>query len=78
MANLPKIKLVKEKTAHDKHIGGKNMKRFELRLHKDLHEKLRTESFKTEKSMHRIVMELIEKHYEKKKDKGEGRQPNNL
>ena len=54
------------------------MKRFEIRLYEDLHEKLRTESFKTEKSMHRIVMELIEKHYEKKKDKGEGRQPNNL
>lgn len=40
------------------------MKRFEVRLRKDLHEKLRTESFKTGKSMHQIVMELIEKHYE--------------
>ena len=54
------------------------MKRFEIRLRKDLHEKLRTESFKTGKSMHQIVMELIEKHYEKKEDKVVGRQPNNL
>lgn len=50
------------------------MKRFELRLDKDLHEKLRTESFKTGKSMHEIVVELITKHYEKKEGKGEDRQ----
>ena len=42
------------------------MKRFSLRLEKDLHEKLREESFITEKSMHEIVIELIEEHYNKK------------
>ncbi len=43
------------------------MKRFELRLGKDLHEKLREESFFTGKSMHQIVVELIENHYQIKK-----------
>ena len=42
------------------------MKRFEIRLSKELHEKLREESFITEKSMHEIVIELIEEHYNKK------------
>lgn len=44
------------------------MKRFEIRLSKELHEKLREESFITEKSMHEIVIELIEEHYNKKED----------
>lgn len=47
------------------------MKRFEIRLGKDLHEKLREESFITEKSMHEIVIELIEKHYKEKEVKKE-------
>lgn len=41
------------------------MKRFELRLKKELHDKLREESFKTEESMHKIVIRLIEEHYKK-------------
>lgn len=45
------------------------MKRFEIRLNKELHEKLRVESFITEKSMHEIVIELIEEHYNKKEEK---------
>lgn len=44
------------------------MKRFEIRLSKELHENLREESFITEKSMHEIVIELIEEHYNKKED----------
>ena len=44
------------------------MKRFSLRLEDKLHEKLREESFITEKSMHEIVIELIEEHYNKKED----------
>lgn len=47
------------------------MKRFELRLVKDLHEKLREESFFSGKSMHEIVIELIEKHYKEKEVKKE-------
>lgn len=51
------------------------MKRFEIRLDKDIHEKLRAESFKSGKSMHQIVVELIAAHYEKKEeDKSEDRQ----
>ena len=51
------------------------MKRFEIRLDKDIHEKLRAESFKSGKSMHQIVVGLIAAHYEKKEeDKGENRQ----
>ncbi len=46
------------------------MKRFEIRLSKNLHEKLREESFNTEKSMHEIVIELIEDHYNKKERLG--------
>ena len=42
------------------------MKRFEIRLDKDIHEKLRAESFKSGKSMHQIVVGLIAAHYEKK------------
>ena len=42
------------------------MKRFEVRLDKDLHEKLRMESFHSGKSMHEIVIELIKKHYEER------------
>ena len=45
------------------------MKRFEIRLSKELHEKLREESFITEKSMHEIVIDLIEEHYNKKEEK---------
>ena len=41
------------------------MKRFEIRLEKRLHNKLRGESFRTGKSMHEIVLGLIEKHYKK-------------
>ena len=41
------------------------MKRFEIRLGKELHEKLREESFKTGKSMHQIITELVEQHYNK-------------
>ena len=44
------------------------MKRFSLRLGKDLHEKLRKESFDKNKSMHQIIMQLIKKHYEEGKD----------
>lgn len=44
------------------------VKRFEIRLEKDLHDKLREESFKTEKSMQQIVVELIEKHYNRGKE----------
>ena len=42
------------------------MKRFEIRLSKELHENLREESFITGKSMHEIVIELIEEHYKMK------------
>lgn len=42
------------------------MKRFELRLDEDIHEKLREESFKTGKSMHQIIIELIKEYYENK------------
>ena len=42
------------------------MKRFELRLDENIHEKLREESFKTRKSMHQIIIELIKEHYENK------------
>ena len=42
------------------------MKRFEIRLSKELHENLREESFITGKSMHEIVTELIEEHYKMK------------
>ena len=47
------------------------MKRFEVRLDDSLHEKLREESYLTGKSMHQIVVELIENYYktkDKKKD----------
>lgn len=47
------------------------MKRFEIRLDKNIHEKLRAESFKSGKSMHQIIMQLIAAHYAKKEDKGE-------
>ena len=43
------------------------MKRFSLRLEKDLHEKLRTESFKTERSINEIITELIEDKYKEGK-----------
>ena len=46
------------------------MKRFEIRLDKEIHEKLKRESFETGKSMHQIIIELIEKHYNKKKEGG--------
>ena len=46
------------------------MKRFEIRLDKDLHEKLRKESFFTGKSMHEIVIELIKEHYRGKERLG--------
>lgn len=39
------------------------MKRFSLRLDDELHEKLRTESFKTGISMNEIVVEAIEEKY---------------
>lgn len=42
------------------------MKRFEIRLDRELHEKLREESFKTGKSMHQIIIELIKEYYENK------------
>lgn len=47
------------------------MKRFEIRLDKNIHEKLRAESFRSGKSMHQIIMQLIAAHYAKKEDKGE-------
>ena len=43
------------------------MKRFSLRLEKDLHEKLRTESFETERSINEIITELIEDKYKEEK-----------
>lgn len=46
------------------------MKRFEIRLDKEIHEKLKRESFETDKSMHQIIIELIEKHYNKKERRG--------
>jgi predicted HicB family RNase H-like nuclease len=45
------------------------MKRFEVRLDDSLHEKLREESYLTGKSMHQILMELIENHYKTKDEK---------
>ena len=45
------------------------VKRFEIRLDKELHDKLREESFLTGKSMHEIVIELIEKYYKNKEEK---------
>ena len=42
------------------------MKRFEIRLDKGMHEKLRAESFRSGKSMHQILVEIIAAHYEKK------------
>ncbi len=45
------------------------MKRFELRLDKDMHQKLRKESFETGKSMNQIVSELIKRYYENKEEK---------
>lgn len=44
------------------------MKRFSLRLEKDLHEKLRRESFETERSINKIITELIEDKYKKEKE----------
>lgn len=44
------------------------MKRFSLRLEKDLHEKLRTESFKTERSINEIVVGLIKNNYKEEKE----------
>lgn len=46
------------------------MKRFEIRLDKEIHEKLKRESFETGKSMHQIIIGLIEKHYDKKERTG--------
>ena len=43
------------------------MKRFSLRLEDELHEKLRTESFKTERSINEIITELIEDKYKEEK-----------
>ena len=43
------------------------MKRFETRISKELHEKLRQESFDTRKSMNEIVTELIENKYKGEK-----------
>lgn len=40
------------------------MKRFSLRLEKDLHEKLRLESFETGRSINEIIVELIGSKYE--------------
>ena len=51
------------------------MKRFEIRLGKDLHEKLRRESFETEKSMHEIIIGLIEEYYEVKEVGEDDRRP---
>ena len=45
------------------------MKRFEIRLDKELHDKLREESFVTGKSMHQIMIELIENYYKNKEEK---------
>ena len=45
------------------------MKRFEIRLDKELHDKLREESFLTGKSMHQIMIELLEKYYKNKEEK---------
>jgi len=42
------------------------MQSLKVIIEKELHEKLRTESFKTRKSMNEIVTELIEKHYDVK------------
>lgn len=43
----------------------KMLKRFEVRMEDDLHLKLKKESFKTNKSMQEIVIELIRSHYTK-------------
>lgn len=43
------------------------MKRFSLRLKKELHELLRKESFETEKSINEIVTKLIEDKYKENK-----------
>ena len=45
------------------------VKRFEIRLDKELHDKLREESFVTGKSMHQIMIELLEKYYKNKEEK---------
>ena len=45
------------------------VKRFEIRLDKELHDKLREESFVTGKSMHQIMIELIENYYKNKEEK---------
>ena len=45
------------------------VKRFEIRLDKELHDKLREESYVTGKSMHQIMIELLEKHCENKEEK---------
>ena len=45
------------------------VKRFEIRLDKELHDKLREESFLTGKSMHQIMIELLEKYYKNKEEK---------
>ena len=45
------------------------VKRFEIRLNKELHDKLREESFLTGKSMHQIMIELLEKYYKNKEEK---------
>ena len=44
------------------------MKRFSLRLKKELHEKLRRESFETEVSINEIVTKLIEEKYKEDKE----------
>jgi predicted HicB family RNase H-like nuclease len=44
------------------------MKRFSLRLEKELHEKLRRESFETEASINEIVTKLIEEKYKENKE----------
>lgn len=43
------------------------MKRFEIRLPKKLHEKIRRESFETGKSMNEITVEMIENNYKEEK-----------
>ena len=45
------------------------VKRFEIRLDKELHDKLREEGFVTGKSMHQIMIELLEKYYKNKEEK---------
>ena len=39
------------------------MKRFELRLPLELHEKIRVEAFKKEISMHQVIMDALEQRY---------------